>query len=178
MVGTDAGIGLRYPGDPQAGGDQAEARGLVPHGVTGPRPLEPRTRPELRLAHRAGSDDPGLVGQIGGGGDLAVGEPVTDRDGDAGAPRNRHDLVAQSGQIPIRHHVRGGQQRHLDAARAQPPAAGRLAADAVPAGVRWLPVRDPAVSASGSLAVVTAPARSAAAQAMVRAVHVEAPRMV
>ncbi|HLU58966.1 MAG TPA: LysR family transcriptional regulator [Pseudonocardia sp.] len=51
-----------------------------------------------------------------------------------------------------------------------------LAADSVPAGVRWLPVRDPAVS--GSLEVATAESRSAAAQAVVRAVHSVASRMV
>jgi DNA-binding transcriptional LysR family regulator len=53
-----------------------------------------------------------------------------------------------------------------------------LAADALPQGVRWLPVRDPAARARGSLQIVTAPSPSRAARAVVRAVHAEAARMV
>ncbi|QYN38201.1 LysR family transcriptional regulator [Pseudonocardia sp. DSM 110487] len=53
-----------------------------------------------------------------------------------------------------------------------------LAADSVPAEVRWLPVHDPVVTSSGSLEVVTAESPSAAARAVVQAVHAEASRMV
>jgi DNA-binding transcriptional LysR family regulator len=52
-----------------------------------------------------------------------------------------------------------------------------LAADSVPADVRWLPVHDPATSSRGSLEVVTSESPSAAARAMVQAVHAEASRM-
>ena len=51
-----------------------------------------------------------------------------------------------------------------------------LAADSVPRGLRWLPVRDPTM-AGGSLAVVTAESPSAAACAVVQAVRTEASRM-
>ncbi len=53
-----------------------------------------------------------------------------------------------------------------------------LAADSVPHGVRWLPVHDPATGSTGSLEVVTAESPSAAARAVVQAVHTEASRMV
>ena len=53
-----------------------------------------------------------------------------------------------------------------------------LAADSVPHGVRWLPVHDPATASTGSLEVVTAESPSAAARAVVQAVHTEASRMV
>jgi DNA-binding transcriptional LysR family regulator len=53
-----------------------------------------------------------------------------------------------------------------------------LAADAVPLGVRWLPVHDPITSSRGSLEVVTAESPSTAARAAVRAVRAEASRMV
>jgi DNA-binding transcriptional LysR family regulator len=53
-----------------------------------------------------------------------------------------------------------------------------LAADSVPAGVRWLPVHDPAVSSHGSLEVVTAESPSAASRAVVQAIRTEASRTV
>jgi DNA-binding transcriptional LysR family regulator len=53
-----------------------------------------------------------------------------------------------------------------------------LAADSVPDDVRWLPVHDPAMSSRGTLEVVTAESPSAAARAMVQAIHAEASRMV
>ena len=53
-----------------------------------------------------------------------------------------------------------------------------LAAESVPHGVRWLPVRDPATSAQGSLEIVTAESPSAAARAVVRTIRTEASRMV
>jgi DNA-binding transcriptional LysR family regulator len=53
-----------------------------------------------------------------------------------------------------------------------------LAADSVPRGVRWLPVREPTALPPGSLEVVTAQAPSAGARAMARAVRAEASRMM
>lgn len=51
----------------------------------------------------------------------------------------------------------------------------RLAADAVPQGVKWLPVRDPALVITRETVMVTAAERSAGARAMLQAMRHEPP---